>query len=975
MRRSLIFQSLTLLCTLLLGTGSVYADDAKWVKRDISKIKTGDIVVIADLNAGVAMTNNPAEDKSPNAPAIQLNEDKDRITGEVADTVKWKVTVKETDAGNKYVFEKYNVEGTYLNITDGNLRVSAVNARYSFDLQSVLLHLAAAGSNEYYVGIKTSNNIINTSTEWNVKTEDNITDIRDTRMAFFVLSTKPDISLSFPYKNYEADFSDGENSFTAPTLTVDPSKAITYSSSDEKVATVDADGKVTLKKRGNARITASFDGDDTYNEISTSYMLRIDYKGKKGSRTNPFTVKEATDLLAGNVDDIEGVTYQKGCSYFVKGIVSKVSSGMMDSFSDMFGDSMGDMDLEDMMGDIDMSNMNIPGMDMSSSEVTYYISDDGTKDNQMKVLKPNGLPTEQEGGAVTFEPIEPEGIGVGDVVVVYGPLIYTEDESMFGGMGGTGTGTGTGSSEQKYTAKVDEVNYIKKGGLLRRLLPGDVKVMYENTKKPLDAFYKLNTETFADFEFPAEGTTVNDAQMKSSKKDVAKWEYIDETKTDSVFTAVKAGTTNLVVKIKVIVQEKDPTDENSKEKSYTMKAKYPLKVLPRGVTPAGQNDGVYELVTKPGDLEEGDRLLIATTVDDKSYVLINSATDESNPIASFMGGGNTKEVTIEDNKISSDDLPEEAMILTLEKEDAFWLFNGGKNADGKNTYLYPSASSGGFDMSSLMGGGGATLKLGVREDMEVKDSCLVTITIDQAKNDSATVKFNIPEGEKDDEPVKNVIRYKSSMMSSSFSGFAEDLKDGNLPRIYRFVQNDQYTISTTSSTWQTLVSAYDVELPAEIEAHVVTSVTDDLVTTEKVTGVKGGVPYLLKVPGIGENYTLTRALGVAAPETNLLKISDGTTTSGVYVLADKGAGAKFYLWQGGLLGTGRVYLSASDAARALFSLEIGDDGTTGIIELKDGRKEGWKSDDAWYTLDGRRLQGQPTAKGVYVVNGKKVIIK
>lgn len=960
-----------LLCTLILGTGSVYADDAKWVKRDISKIQTGDIVVIADLNAGVAMTNNPAEDKSPNAPAIQLNEDKDRITGEVADTVKWKVTVKETDAGNKYVFEKYNEDGTYLNITDGNLRVSAVTARYSFDLQSVLLHLAA-GSNEYYVGIKTSNNIINTSTEWNVKTEDNITEIRDTRMAFFVLSTKPDITLSFPYKNYEADYADGAESFTAPALTVDPSKTITYSSSDEKVATVDADGKVTLKKRGNVRITASFDGDDTYNEISTSYVLRIDQKGKKGSRTNPFTVKEATDLLAGNVDDIEGVTYQKGCSYFVKGIVSKVSSGMMDSFSDMFGDSMGDMDLEDMMGDIDMSNMNIPGMDMSSSEVTYYISDDGTKDNQMKVLKPNGLPTEQDGGAVTFDPIAPEGIGVGDVVVVYGPLIYTEDESMFGGMGGTGTGTGTGSSEQKYTAKVDEVNYIKKDGLLRRLLPGDVKVMYENTKKTLNAFYKLNTETFEGFEFPAEGTTVNDAQMKSSKKDVAKWEYTDEEKTDSLFSAVKAGTTNLVVKIKVIVQEKDPADENSKEKSYTMKAKYPLKVLTRGVTPAGQNDGVYELVTKLDDLEEGDRLLIATTVDDKSYVLINSATDESNPIASFMGGGNTKEVTIEDNKISSDDLPEEAMILTLEKEDAFWLFNGGKNADGKNTYLYPSASSGGFDMSSLMGGGGATLKLGVREDMEVKDSCLVTITIDQEKNDSATVKFNIPDGEKDGEPVKakNVIRYKSSMMSSSFSGFEETLADGNLPRIYRFVQSDQYTISTTSSTWQTLVSAYDVLLPDEIEAHVVTSITDDKVNTEKVTGVKGGVPYLLKVPGTGAEYTLTRALDVTDPEkTNLLEISDSETTSGVYVLADKGTGAKFYLWQGGLLGSGRVYLPANDAARSLFSLEIGDDETTGVIELKNSRIEELE----FYDLSGHRVM--TPKKGVYVVNGKKVIIK
>lgn len=29
----------------------------------------------------------------------------------------------------------------------------------------------------------------------------------------------------------------------------------------------------------------------------------------------------------------------------------------------------------------------------------------------------------------------------------------------------------------------------------------------------------------------------------------------------------------------------------------------------------------------------------------------------------------------------------------------------------------------------------------------------------------------------------------------------------------------------------------------------------------------------------------------------------------------------------------------------------------------------------WYTLDGRRLSGKPTAKGIYINNGQKVIIK
>jgi hypothetical protein len=30
---------------------------------------------------------------------------------------------------------------------------------------------------------------------------------------------------------------------------------------------------------------------------------------------------------------------------------------------------------------------------------------------------------------------------------------------------------------------------------------------------------------------------------------------------------------------------------------------------------------------------------------------------------------------------------------------------------------------------------------------------------------------------------------------------------------------------------------------------------------------------------------------------------------------------------------------------------------------------------AWYTLDGRKLNGKPTAKGLYINNGRKVVIK
>ena len=33
------------------------------------------------------------------------------------------------------------------------------------------------------------------------------------------------------------------------------------------------------------------------------------------------------------------------------------------------------------------------------------------------------------------------------------------------------------------------------------------------------------------------------------------------------------------------------------------------------------------------------------------------------------------------------------------------------------------------------------------------------------------------------------------------------------------------------------------------------------------------------------------------------------------------------------------------------------------------------SDDAWYSLDGRKLNGKPTKPGLYINNGRKVVIK
>ena len=61
---------------------------------------------------------------------------------------------------------------------------------------------------------------------------------------------------------------------------------------------------------------------------------------------------------------------------------------------------------------------------------------------------------------------------------------------------------------------------------------------------------------------------------------------------------------------------------------------------------------------------------------------------------------------------------------------------------------------------------------------------------------------------------------------------------------------------------------------------------------------------------------------------------------------------------------------AANAVRA-FVLGFGDDEQTGIASLPADSKDG----GAWYTLDGLRLSGKPSASGVYINNGHKVVIK
>ena len=121
----------------------------------------------------------------------------------------------------------------------------------------------------------------------------------------------------------------GETFTATPTLkageTEVTGKTLTYKSSNEDVASVDADGKVTALKGGSTTITATFAGDDTYNSSTASYNVNVavnDIATLKSlitstSTTNPqsFTLKLTdavvtyTNKNSAYIQDASGAVY------------------------------------------------------------------------------------------------------------------------------------------------------------------------------------------------------------------------------------------------------------------------------------------------------------------------------------------------------------------------------------------------------------------------------------------------------------------------------------------------------------------------------------------------------------------------------------------------------------------------------------------------------------------------------------------
>lgn len=148
----------------------------------------------------------------------------------------------------------------------------------------------------------------------------------------------------------------------------------------------------------------------------------------------------------------------------------------------------------------------------------------------------------------------------------------------------------------------------------------------------------------------------------------------------------------------------------------------------------------------------------------------------------------------------------------------------------------------------------------------------------------------------------------------------------------------------------------------------------------KVDGnvIKAGQAVMLKAPTSGSlSMELTPDAATGDYSGNELK-GDSTITDDyiAYTLAAENGKMGFYKLKEGIeLGANKAHLEVPSSSDALdfygFDFEDEMPAATAIASPQPSPKV----EGAWYKMDGRKLNGVPTTKGVFINNGRKVVIK
>ena len=227
--------------------------------------------------------------------------------------------------------------------------------------------------------------------------------------------------------------------------------------------------------------------------------------------------------------------------------------------------------------------------------------------------------------------------------------------------------------------------------------------------------------------------------------------------------------------------------------------------------------------------------------------------------------------------------------------------------------------------------------------------------------------------------------------------FLADAHLGNYA-ICAVASTGEYDGSFTSGTI-TLFQGYEIDVPAgdyatyyrtdeplyvedtDVTLYTITAVSGDKATATEVTTAPAGLPLLVKNNGTTDKVLLIPATD-RTPDTGIEVYAGFKGTLEATTIAASDAATDRYALNGHefvwvknpvSIAANKAWLEvptgAAAGARALTI--VFSDETTGVNAIDNGQL----TIENWYDLNGRKLNGIPTQKGIYIHNGRKVVVK
>ncbi len=736
---------------------------------------------------------------------------------------------------------------------------------------------------------------------------------------------------------------------TFPTLTNPHSLAITYSSSDTNVATIAANGTITLKAAGTTTIKAASAETDTY---------------KAGEATYTLTVKEQ-EQGSGITGDIvfSELSLQNGVAY------TDPFTADNGQFTVTFGGGGNNGKYYDtgtgirLYGDGTMTVEATGGKKITKIVVTYHGTNKPTAtDGEIVDSGTYNFETDTWTGSaesVTFT--RPSGSGHWRIqaltVTVEGQGGVTKEQAGLAWSEATAevtigatnnvfpTLTNPHSLPVTYTSSKEDVATIAADGTIT--LVGEGKTTIKAASAETDAYYAGS----ASYEL----TVVSGkAEAGLAWSETAAVAYIGAT--DNVFPTL-TNPNNLTVTYKSSREDYATIDENSGEITLVAVGKTTITASFAGDDNFKEGNVAYTLTVKKKAVEGNDVFVLvedASTLEaDDEIVIVGSRTadDETSYYGMSTTQNNNNRAAEEVNMLSDGAIKPNSNVqrFTLEGNASGWYF--GCDAG----YIYASSSSGNQ----------------LKTKTEADDNAKATIAIEEG---IATVIFQ-------GSNTRNDLRFNYNGGTPLFACYAST--NTSMPKVQIFRRQTPATsvdVTIGSTGYATLYySNKNLKIPSGVTAY--TCKTNDgkkTIDTRSYTSViPAGSAVVLKAnPG---TYTFQfAATGGTLAADNMLcgtdkvaaPVAPGDGEYTFYKLADGENGLRFYKVENGFKnGAHKAYLAVpASVAADSYSFELPD----GIEDITvNPALEG----ATVYTLSGVRMNTNKLPAGIYIVNGKKVVIK